>query len=133
MKVVLDSNVIIAAFATRGFCHEIFELCLRQHQVFTSEFILKECRQKFHAKLKLPDVLCDRHLAYLKTVMELVKPEFVAADFCRDKDDRAILGTALACQADVLISGDKDLLDLKRIQQVHIVTPREFWELLSRG
>ena len=51
----------------------------------------------------------------------------------RDEDDRWVLESALRAKADVLITGDKDLLDIsKQVPQLKIVTPREFWELVQK-
>ena len=44
MKVVLDTNVLIAAFITKGVCSELLEHCLRRHEIIMSEFILDEFR-----------------------------------------------------------------------------------------
>ena len=40
MKIVLDTNVLIAAFIARGVCSDLLEHCARQHTLVTSEFIL---------------------------------------------------------------------------------------------
>lgn len=45
MKVLLDTNVLIAAFITHGVCSDLLEHCLRQHELITSEAILEEFRQ----------------------------------------------------------------------------------------
>jgi putative PIN family toxin of toxin-antitoxin system len=60
MKVVLDSNVIIAAFATRGLSNALFELCLDRHTIITSEFILDEVHRAFHQKLRMPLPLINK-------------------------------------------------------------------------
>jgi predicted nucleic acid-binding protein len=42
MRIVLDTNVIVAAFAARGLCADVFEVCLENHTIIISEFILSE-------------------------------------------------------------------------------------------
>lgn len=42
MRILLDTNVLIAAFLTRGICNELLEHCLRHHQLINSEFLLNE-------------------------------------------------------------------------------------------
>lgn len=42
MKIVLDTIVLIAAFATQGLCHAIVELCIDQQEIILSEAILNE-------------------------------------------------------------------------------------------
>lgn len=59
----------------------------------------------------------------------VVVPVEVAAGTCRDEDDLPVIGTALSGQADVLVTGDDDLLSLDCVGSVRIVTPRLFWEM----
>jgi predicted nucleic acid-binding protein len=49
---------------------------------------------------------------------------------CRDKDDLPVLGTALAGQADYLVTGDKDLLALGEFHSTVILNPRSFYDRL---
>jgi predicted nucleic acid-binding protein len=51
----------------------------------------------------------------------------------RDQDDAVILGEALASGADVLVTGDKDLLEAGKIPGITILDPRGFWELVRRS
>jgi len=48
---------------------------------------------------------------------------------CRDREDDKILGLAVNAGADYIITGDKDLLVLKKFELITILTPREFWEI----
>jgi predicted nucleic acid-binding protein len=50
-------------------------------------------------------------------------------DACRDIDDVKILGLAEVAKPDYIITGDIDLLVLKKFHSIPIVTPREFWEI----
>lgn len=52
MRVVLDTNVLIAAFIARGVCSELLEHCVRHHTLATSEFILNEFREKLTSKFR---------------------------------------------------------------------------------
>ena len=45
---------------------------------------------------------------------------------CRDPDDDAIIECAVNSNAELIISGDKDLLALKQYNQIRIITPREY-------
>jgi predicted nucleic acid-binding protein len=54
VKTILDTNVIIAAFASRGFCHAVFELCLDRCEIVLSEEILREVLMNLNSKIKLP-------------------------------------------------------------------------------
>ena len=54
MRVILDTNVILAAFAGRGLAHALFELCLEKHEIIISEHILSEVQRNLQKKLKMP-------------------------------------------------------------------------------
>ena len=132
MRVVFDSNVLIAAFATHGLCHSLFELCLRGHQIVVSDDILHEVEQKLRKKLKVPVPTVQAVLSYLRLRCLLERPVPVPADACRDPKDLAILGLAVGARADCLVSGDLDLLVLKRHHETAIVSPRQLYERLRQ-
>ncbi len=51
MTIILDTNVLIAAFISpQGICHEVFEMSIYNHTLFTSNFILGELRNKLKIK-----------------------------------------------------------------------------------
>ena len=66
MKIILDTNVIIAAFATRGLCSAVFELCLDRFEVVLSEAILKETFTHLNGKIRLPPAQCEAIVSYLR-------------------------------------------------------------------
>ncbi len=129
MKVVLDSNVIVAAFSSNGLCNAIFELCLDRCTISTSEYILSEVHKNLQKKLKLPVKNTDIILEYLREVCEIKKYAKLKTSVCRDKDDDEVLALAKSSHADYIISGDKDLLVLKTFNSTRIVSPREFWNI----
>ena len=133
MKVVLDTNVLLAAFATRGLCEAVMEVCVADHGLVVSEHVLKEFRRNLRAKIKVPPRQVDETVAFLREHMEVVKPAKVPPDACRDRADLAVLGTALAAEADCLVTGDQDLLILKRFHGTAILSPRAFHDRLHRG
>jgi predicted nucleic acid-binding protein len=51
----------------------------------------------------------------------------------RDPDDAVILGEALAMGVDVLVTGDKDLLEAGEVRDIKILDPRAFWQLVREG
>ncbi|MBF0291476.1 MAG: putative toxin-antitoxin system toxin component, PIN family [Nitrospinae bacterium] len=133
MRVVLDTNVIIAAFAARGLCAEVYEVCLANHTIVMSEHILSEVERNLAKKIRLPRSVTYSAINYLREISEIFEPELVKIPECRDKDDIKIIGTALSGGADIIITGDDDLLVLKSFAKVKILTPREFWDILRSG
>jgi putative PIN family toxin of toxin-antitoxin system len=127
MKVVLDTNVLIAAFISHGVCNELLEHCAIHHEITLSPFILDEVREKLIQKFDFSIREAGAVIQLLKSRVVLVTPHKLQKPICRDQDDDNILGTALAGNCECIVTGDKDLLALQRIQDVRIVTPNEFW------
>lgn len=130
MRVVLDSNVVVAAFAARGLCAEVFEVCISGHSIVISEHILSEIKTNLIRKIRLPQSIVRNIIEYLRDETEIVVPQKLNDSPCRDKDDNLIIGTALSGSAKFIITGDEDLLILKKYEGIDIVTPREFWSRL---
>jgi len=127
MRVVLDTTVIVAAFAARGLCAEVFEVCVSGHSIVLSEHILSETQDKLIKKVKLTKKAALAIIDYLRGIAEIVIPVLLDKSICRDKDDVIIIGTAISGLANFIITGDEDLLILKTYKDVKIVTPRQFW------
>jgi putative PIN family toxin of toxin-antitoxin system len=131
VRVVLDSNVLIAAAATRGLCEAIVELCLEQHDVVLGEQILAEVEEKLTGKLKVPRGIAREYLKLLRDTADVVPPAKVGRSACRDPEDLAVLGLLAPGRVEVLVSGDKDLLVLGEFAGARILSPREFWEVVG--
>lgn len=126
MRIVLDTNVLIAALVSRGFCHELLEHCILTHTLVTSDFILDEVREKLVAKFKYSKDVGDEAKALLLSRMQIVVPAQLQSPVSRDPDDDNVLATALAGHCDCIITGDGDLLVLKEFKYIRIVSPRQF-------
>lgn len=133
MRVVLDTNVVIAAFASRGLCAEIFEVCLLEHTVIMSEQIFSEVKENLIRKVHIPKGVVQNIMRYLEDIAETVLPEQVDASVCRDKNDVGIIGTAISGNARFIITGDNDLLRIRKHKGIEIINPRGFWSLLRQG
>jgi len=127
MRLVLDANVLIAAFVARGVCSELLEYCVREHEPFTSVTILEEVRRNLVGKIKVSVSQADQTVSLLRTRLSVVEPVALEVQVCRDADDDVVLGTAIAAGADAIVTGDRDLLDLRSFRDIAIVSPRSFW------
>ena len=130
MRIVLDTNVIVAAFAARGLCAEVFEVCATSQTLVISEHILAEVNRAFLKKVKLPEKIVNDVTSYLREIAEIVKPDHIDTSVCRDKNDLPVIGTATKRNVDLIVTGDADLLSLKNYQGIDIITPRELWDRL---
>jgi putative PIN family toxin of toxin-antitoxin system len=132
MRIVLDANVVVAAFAARGLCEAVFELCLGSHEILLSEPLLDEVRRNLAKKVKVQRQTVAGIERLLRESGSLLAPAEVAVDACRDGGDLHVLGLVKTGKADYLVTGDDDLLVLKRFGGCRIVTPRQFWSLVQR-
>jgi putative PIN family toxin of toxin-antitoxin system len=132
MRLVLDSNVLIAAFVARGVCADLLEHAVRVHDPATSEFILDEVHSTLREKIRVKESQADQAVKLLRSRFEVVEPATIDEEDCREPDDLPVLGTAVAARCDVLVSGDKDLLELETFKGIRIVSPGAFWKVESQ-
>jgi len=131
VKVVIDTNVLVSAFIARGASLDVFEQVCRAHELIGSEAILVEFRRVLTGKLGFPAALVARAVSNLKKQMTLVVPSPLDTPICRDPDDDEILATALAGDADCIVTGDDDLLVLGEVRGIPILRPGSFWRFES--
>jgi len=132
MRIVLDANVIVAAFAARGLCESVMEVCLGEHEIVLSEELLDEVLGSLQQKIKLPSGAVDSIGELLREHAEMLNPIPIAPGVCRDPDDIKVLGLAVASKADYIVTGDKDLLVLKKFEDIPILSPRSFSDMLHK-
>jgi putative PIN family toxin of toxin-antitoxin system len=132
-RIIIDTNLWISFLITKDFS-KIDSLITghKVHLLFSQElldeFIQVTQRLKFKKFFKQKDVallieLLDQY-AELITVIS-------AIDVCRDPKDNFLLSLAVDGKADYLLTGDKDLLELKRIKQTRIRTITDFLQKLN--
>lgn len=114
-------------------CHDVFRIVLAEHQLLISPAILGELERVLLDKLRIPADRIGEILAFVAEHAQMVSPEQPADWPESDPSDRWIVASALAGSADVLISGDKKLVESSRGRSVRVLTPRAFWGLLRNG
>ncbi len=127
MRVVLDTNVLIAALIAHGTCHEVLEQCVHQHEIVASASLLRELHRVLVNKFGYSRREANEVERLLKARMILVSPQPLDGPVCSDPDDDVILATAVAGDCRCLITGDKDLLKLQQFRGIDIITPEQFW------
>ena len=128
MRIAFDSSVLIAAHISRaGVCAEMLEDILLHHELVISDFILEELERKLVEKFNFPRRASEPVGAFLRRVSIVVQPADLPSNLCRDPTDVPVLGTAVAGECALLISVDRDLLDLKTIREIPIIRPGEYW------
>lgn len=132
MKVFVDTNVVLAAFATRGLCADLFSHVLLEHEVLVGETVIRELRSKLRSKLKLSRNTIDEIEALLRDQTVVETPTGHLSLGISDPDDEWIVAEAKAGAADVLVTGDAALQKVGQRSPLPIVFPRGLWETLRR-
>ena len=82
-------------------------------------------RTKFDSILARSGTSRERPLTEVQRLAEVIEPPPLARPVCRDPDDDQVLALALAAKADLIVSGDNDLLSLGSFEGIAIVAPAE--------
>ena len=131
MRVLLDTNVIVSAVATRGLCADVFRAVLAAHELVTCPQVLQEVRRILSKKFGVPEPLIAEYLELIGQEAIMAESEDLAGLPIQDRDDAAIVAAAIGAKAQILVTGDHDLQSLKNIGKVRIISPRAFWEELT--
>ena len=127
MQVVLDTNVLVSGVFWRGPASRILELWAKDKiEVVVSPEILTEY-QRLLRELERgkPAGLADAWIVFIAQHATVIHPAG-HPKLCRDPDDDKFLHCALSAGARALVSGDKDLLSMGRVDNVEILTPAAF-------
>lgn len=131
MRVFLDTNVLVAAVATRGLCADVFRTVLASHELVVSQQVLDEVRRVLRVKLGVsPGPIAD-FVRLLQREAEVAPPARLPEIELDDLDDLPILAAAVAARAEVFVTGDRELAELGRVEGMRVVSPRQFWEGLK--
>lgn len=127
MRVVLDTNVLVAAFIGRGQCSDLSEHCALEHDLVTSRIVLEELRRALLDRLGHPEDDVGEAVELVALRSRFVEPGPLPEPASRDPDDDVILGTADAGSWRCLVTGDDDLLRLESYEGIPNLRPGDFW------
>jgi len=130
LRVALDTNVLVSAFTTRGICEDVLNVVLAEQQLVLGEAVLTELRRVLDEKMRMRSELADETVAFLRREAVIVSSAPTLPLEMRDADDVVVLSEAVAGLAEVLVTGDRDFLDVAETLPVPAVSPRGFWEML---
>ena len=130
MRIFFDTNVLISAYTARGLGADLLRLVLSEHELLTGEVNLKAFREVLERRFAVPAAEVIAAVRELRDHTIIPKPESEPDVEIRDADDLWVYASALAGQADVLVTGDRDLLDIAGHVPLRILTPRRCWQWL---
>jgi putative PIN family toxin of toxin-antitoxin system len=135
MKMVLDVNMFVSAYLFGGVPKTVLKraVCMRDALFITADILTDIEKTLKKPKFGLSSEDVESFLDDIKKHAQKVTalPQHKATGICRDADDDKILECAHAAKADYIITGDKDLLDIKEYNGVRIVTASEYLEIVN--
>ncbi len=136
--VVLDVNILVsAALNDHGLPARITDMALEgEYELAVSNHILEKMAEVFERPYFLKNLSAEgrsRILHALNVDTEPVEPDDTVRGVAPDVEDDLVLGTAVAANADYLITGDKGLLAIGEYRGVRIMTAGEFFHEMERG
>lgn len=137
MRAVIDTNVLVSGLFWHGAPHALLErvragsLTLVASPALLAELENVIGRAKFDAILTRSTTSREDTLNELRQLAEVIEPPPLPQPVCRDPDDDHALALALAAQADMIVSGDDDLLALGSFQDIPIVTPAQAVQVIG--
>ena len=139
MRLVLDTNVVFSALLWRGTPYRLLEAIKNKSgtQLYSSAVLLEELEEVLKrpsASKRLTTIDKNAHavLADYAAAIELVSPTHIPRVILNDPDDDYVIAAALAARADLIVSGDTDLITLSRYGDIIIVNAAEAIERISR-
>lgn len=132
MKVFLDTNVLVSALTARGLCADLFRYLLAEHEVLTGEVNLVELRRALKDRFGAAPRQLDAVDALLRDQTIIARPRATSPVRVRDRDDEWVLAAAIAGEAAMLVTGDRDLLSVAADSPLPVLAPRDAWERLRR-
>jgi len=135
VRIVLDTNILVSALISgEGTPGQVLTKLRRERiTLVTSRFQIDELRDVLAREKLKPYIRLEEadDLVFHLEAVAMVVAELPDVNLSPDPKDNPILATALAGEAEMIVSGDKgDMLALRRIEGIPIVTAREALERL---
>ncbi len=137
MKLIIDTNIFYSAI---GFDNAIYDFVCKvfanyECKIYCSEVVFDELKTKLYSKKFDQKTKNNLSIKQKQEFLSLLNENliFVKVNYrviiCRDPDDNMFLELAQEVNADYIISGDKDLLEIKSYKNTKILKPSQFMAL----
>ena len=129
MKILFDTNVIISGFVSQGYSFDVIKDAANKHEVYCTEYLLKETQKNLSTKFPLSHEAVSSIINTVKKQFTFGKTANTIEKISRDSKDDQILADAVTNDVDIIVTGDKDLLEIKNYKGIKIITPKDYWKL----
>lgn len=134
MRVVFDTNIFISAFIVPGSQSEraLILAQRKRYELYTSVAILTETAQTLRKKFDQSEENIRGALHIISRATRILKPKIKVA-ILKDTPDNRILECGVEAQANVIVTGDRHLLKLKKFHDIPIVRLADFLRMFPEG
>ena len=132
MRVFLDTNVLISAVISRGLCRDLLKTAVEEHDVVVSQLVVDEFERVLREKFGATQPALDKALMLLDDMEINENPVAKFEADALETNDALIFAAALKARADVLVTGDHEMLARGLALPIDVVSPRGFMEGASR-
>ena len=128
MRLVLDTNIVISGLLWNGPPRSLLDAAIGGTlDIYTSAVLAMELREalayaKFAKRITANADSVDRCIGRFMAIANLTAAAMIEGTGSADPDDEHVIACALSAQADLIVSGDAHLLDLKSYRRIRIVT-----------
>jgi putative PIN family toxin of toxin-antitoxin system len=139
MRAVADTNIVVSGLLWHGPSRQVLDAARQgKIELFTSVELLTELddvlnREKFLERLRRAKVQISDLISGYAALATVIRPAKIAPVVLRDPDDDAVISCAVAAQANLIVSGDGDLLALKQYGGIDIIKAAEILARLHSG
>jgi predicted nucleic acid-binding protein len=134
VRVFLDTNVLASAFGTRGMCADVLQLIVSEHELVTGEVVIEELSRALSRKFGMPADTVKGYAKFLRGYNVEPSPGQLPHLNLSERSDLMVVGSAINAKAEIVITGDHEMLALKKKPEgLRIISPREFWNLTARA
>jgi putative PIN family toxin of toxin-antitoxin system len=137
LRLVADTNTVVSALLWHGAPHRLFEAIEAEELFFYASLALIDeladvlARPKLARAVRASGRSVSELVAHYRGLVELARPRPLRRRVGRDPDDEAVIACALAARADLIVSGDQDLLVLETYRRIRIVSAAEALRLIA--
>ena len=124
--------MLVSLFTTRGICSDILREILIHEELVVCQPLLNEIKKVLSNKFQLPKNIIKNIIDFLQTDTIISKTGNIPEVKLNDQSDLIILSCALNGKSKYLVTGDKELQKFKKVDDLIILSPRAYWEIIKK-
>lgn len=131
MRIFFDTNVLASALMGHGLCRDLLDRAVIGHSVLLGAPVLEELHRVLTAKYRVPADLWRELESRLSELEQTPAATVLLGVAVPDPTDVPILACTVSAKADVFVTGDRALLELREVEGIPILSVRQFWQKLA--